>query len=662
MGPTCPPPQQQLPPALQLHILSFLPPNDRALSGRLVSPDAADAHTGRTHCTASLSQPLPPHAAPWAMGAGQQHVRQLPFRHKLQLLCTAAASGSEMNLEVALALLQPSVFPELLQGCYTTSQQDGPTAALDPGAAAVKAGHPQLLRWLLRHCPNRVLPETVLEAAAGHCDLAGLQTAWGLLREGSSSCGGNRNECRCLVLGQGVLNAAAQSTTPDAVAKMEWLLGLDGSGCSLEQSTAAAAASSGDLGRLRWLHNRGCPVGTEDVLLAALQHADLAVAQWLVDEAGCELPQAGTACSAWESLFVASAKSPDCVSKWQWLRDRSALLLSSSPQLLRSLARAVIERGGVEGLQGLLLLPGMGTAEGREMLQRALKQSRSCPRCFAVAMQLQQAGYVLTRNAYDGAAGAGDLAMVRWLACEAGVPTAWMKLDRLIKRWPRDTADGSRDLLQAVQLLVGEAGHRDLNPEAAVLSAMRLDHIATAQYLLQSMPGYLPGAELVRDAVASGCEALLDWLVEQPGWRAALHREARSMYHTALRHRDLCTLTALRRLGVPWGAGDVVAKAVREGCGMPVLRWLVEQGAPVGSTRELRQAVRCGGLGAEEAKLVQRMALRRKLLSTRPLWVVGWAVLWGPLLKGLRWTWPAAAALPWWVWWLGPLPVLHEWW
>ncbi len=38
---------------------------------------------------------------------------------------------------------------------------------------------------------------------------------------------------------------------------------------------------------------------------------------------------------------------------------------------------------------------------------------------------------------------------------------------------------------------------------------------------------------------------------------------------------DLCTLTALRRLGVPWGVPDVVVRAVRE-VATPVsaLRWL----------------------------------------------------------------------------------------
>ena len=104
---------RQLPIALQLHILSLLPPNERALSGRFVCREAWITFSEPQHCTASLSQPLPPHAVAWAVEAGQQHMRQLPFWHKLQLMCTAAASGSEANLEVALALLQPSIFSEV---------------------------------------------------------------------------------------------------------------------------------------------------------------------------------------------------------------------------------------------------------------------------------------------------------------------------------------------------------------------------------------------------------------------------------------------------------------------------------------------------------------------------------------------------------------------
>ncbi len=116
-----------------------------------MSRDAAAALSKDPTCTASLSRPLPPHAVARAEEAGQQHVRQLPFRHKLQLLCTAAASGSEVNLEVAWELLQPSVFPEMLQ---RRNQFASTCVFSDPGVAAVEAGHPHLLPWLVRHCPG----------------------------------------------------------------------------------------------------------------------------------------------------------------------------------------------------------------------------------------------------------------------------------------------------------------------------------------------------------------------------------------------------------------------------------------------------------------------------------------------------------------------------
>ncbi len=74
------------------------------------------------------------------------------------------------------------------------------------------------------------------------------------------------------------------------------------------------------------------------------------------------------------------------------------------------------------------------------------------------------------------------------------------------------------------------------------------------------------------------CEALLEWLVmEHPS--CLTQPEECSPYASAAAIGDLGTLTALRRLGVPWGAGDVVAQAVRERCSAPALLWLAGQGA-----------------------------------------------------------------------------------
>lgn len=103
-----------LPASVQLHILSLLPPNERALNGRLVSPDMAAVLHGPEHCTVSLSQPLPPSAVARAQEVGQQ-VRQWPLSQRMQLLYAAAASGSELSMQVASELLQPGFFLELLQ-------------------------------------------------------------------------------------------------------------------------------------------------------------------------------------------------------------------------------------------------------------------------------------------------------------------------------------------------------------------------------------------------------------------------------------------------------------------------------------------------------------------------------------------------------------------
>ncbi len=593
-------PVVQLPPALQLHILSLLPLNDRALSGRLASPDTAAALTGPDHCTASLSQPLPPHAARWAVEAGQQHVRQLPFWHKLQLMRTAAASGSEVNLEVAWDALQPSVFPELLQhgakvvGLHLTT--------LDPGFAAIKTGHVQLLGWLLRRCPGLLGPAMVLVAAARHSDLAGLQAAWVALRDGhpsrSSSDTGDRP-----VLGQWVLDAAAGSTTQDAEAKIQWVLDA-GQGLALRDSTAAAAAGLGDVGRLQWLWERGCPMGGSEVLQSALEHAALAVAQWLVEKAGCTLPAAADDDRSWSRLFGACVKSPDGAAKLQWLRERGAPPLHADHlELEHALLMTALARGGhVEVLQYLLQQPGLRTERGLRELCKAAAQSGSIP---MVELLRQQAGCVFTPEAYCYAARSGSLAMIRWLADEAGVAPAGLPtgdFPHLMRCWPNDTPARSRGLLQAVQLLVGEAGCRDWNAEGAptgygirriareaVQTAAGRGDLALVQYLLQQAQGYQPGWEVLVAAAEGSCEALLEWLVEQQGCHQRTGRGS-PYFWTAFRG-DLGTLTTLRRLGVPWSELDTVAQAVLAKTGVLALRWLVEQGAPVGPGDEVDQAV-----------------------------------------------------------------------
>ncbi len=123
-----------LPAELRLHILSLLPPNELALGGRLSSKDAAQRFTEPTCRTADLRQPLPKYASSVGWDSAQAVLRQLTFRQKLHVPATAAASGCGANVEIALQLLQPHVFPEVLgtDSSYTWAYDGSP--CMDVGA------------------------------------------------------------------------------------------------------------------------------------------------------------------------------------------------------------------------------------------------------------------------------------------------------------------------------------------------------------------------------------------------------------------------------------------------------------------------------------------------------------------------------------------------
>ncbi len=388
-------PRGQLPAALQLHILSLLPPNDRTLSGRLVSPDAADALAGPQHCTASLSQPLPPHAVPWAMEEGQKHVRQVPYWGKLQLLSSAVSSGSEVNLGVALELLQPTVFPETFQ--RKNVKWSALWGGYDPSEDAVKEGHIHLLGWLMRRLPALVEPVTALAAAAQCRNLAELHATRAAL-QGGPACFASQE------IHQEVLDAAAASPTPDAMAKMEWLLTEGGGTCTLQLSTAEAAARSGDLSRLLWLQSRSCPMDSESVLVSALASADLAVVKWLVEEAGCSLPADGS--STWPPLLRAAVGGVQGVAELQWLQARGApRLQDANIEVLQAGISAAMQNQQVETVRFLLAtLPSSILACCYPAEEAAASNS------IPLAEIVRQFGFLPSPSPYEFAAVKGSLA------------------------------------------------------------------------------------------------------------------------------------------------------------------------------------------------------------------------------------------------------------
>ncbi len=189
-----------------------------------------------------------------------------------------------------------------------------------------------------------------------------------------------------------------------------------------------------------------------------------------------------------------------------------------------------------------------------------------------------------------------NLNVVRWLALEAGVSAAGLQggeMDYLIARWRKGSSADSRDLLEAVQLLVG-AGYRGWDAKYSIDSAIARGDLALVQYLLQQQPGYQLDGRVVEKAAKAGCEALLEWLVEQRGCIVDPHGV--SPYVRAAANGDKATLVALRRLGVPWDVRGVLVPALELGCDLPAFSWLVEQGvSAVGkaeSRKELDKAIR----------------------------------------------------------------------
>ncbi len=337
-----------------------------------------------------------------------------------------------------------------------------------------------------------------------------------------------------------------------------------------------------------------------EVLQSALEHADLAVAQWLVDEAGCALPAAVVDDRAWDSCAHAAARSPDGLVKVLWLQRKWLQQEGARPGTCdwHSLAAISVGAGHVGLARYVLETFGEGAMPSRMVASAAFSGG------IAAVELLLNAGLVDSDTAYSGAANAGNLAVFRWLVHVAGMPTAQFDLFAVVNCWPSDTSAHSRDLLEVVQLLVGEAGCREWDAGEVVALAARRGELALVQYLLQQTPGYRPGWEVLVAAAQGGCEALLEWLVEQhPGCLEGPNADPSPYMHPA-KEGDTATLTALRRLGVPWGAGDVVAKAVRCGYSLPALHWLVEHGAPVGSCEAMEEAAAVSAARGTSAKVV----------------------------------------------------------
>ncbi len=593
---------------LLLRILALLPPNDLALSGRLACKDAAQRFQGPQHCTACLGQPLPSYVAAvgtidvspshaklptptsattaitsapdtrlWFQTSAEEALRQLTFRQKLLLLRRAAASGCEANVEFAWQLLQPHVFPEVLQSSYChILLQRGPQPrgpAPDVGSVAIASGLAHMLPSLAQRCPGLLDPARTLEAAATHCNLAGLQAAWDAVGQRLLEGLGTQPSERSRGFWKCMLAAAAGTSTPNALGKMEWVWEMSrGAGDPGALAHAyGAAASSGDLGRMGWLRGRGLAWRTVGALEAVVKHADLGFIQRMEAKGGY-LPPAHDESWTTASVVSAAAASPrGSATKLRWLAGLGAAL----GQL--DAVKHAAERGDLEAVQ---LLAGHWLADRGapaplpdDALSAAIA-SGSVP----TARFLRQGGCAFSPSAFAVASTAGDLPMVRWLA-EAGCPVTWETIHDAVRVWPRDTAADGQRLLEAIPVLaeaappVGNMGH-------LVPKAVEAGHPwAVLQGLLQ-YGGGVPWPDVLF-AAAAGCEATLRAFTATDAYTESRLTLEFNWYADAAGNGDLSTLVCLQRLGLPLGEG-AVGLAVSRGAPLPALMWLTEHGAPWG--------------------------------------------------------------------------------
>ncbi len=481
---------------------------------------------------------------------------------------------------------------------------------------------------------------------------------------------------------------------------MDWLLehlgGVLRPAGRLPPAAAAAAALSGDLVRLRWMLQRGCDFDARreeyrgeidpefSVLPMAMASAGLEVVEWLVREAGCQLPPpaapaaaAGDAASPQASLvhaqkflnLVGAAAGSGDAAKLRWLRDRG--LLPLHPQLLSYAAQMAATGGRLETLRYLHEQCGLSLSAE---VARDVVSSGNLATAHWVLQQGGRELFADSQAVWTSAAGSGSLDMVRW-ALEQEV-VARDQLVRaaywLVRCWPSE-AQRDSELLSAAQLLFealgspsgtgagssvgvqhgaegggggggggdgggsgggdgdgggggggggdggggGGGGARlpppwdsdsafDFAEQALVFAVQNSSSLPLFTYLHSQLQCSL-GPAVLLEAVRRGCEALVEWLLNHG---CALADDTLQLFTAPMETGDVFTLRCLRRMGVPW-PGALLPEAVRQGCLLPMLQWLVAEGVPVDGEAVVQ--------ALNQAPLAYRLEVASRLFS----WLVG---------------------------------------
>ncbi len=350
-----------------------------------------------------------------------------------------------------------------------------------------------------------------------------------------------------------MLHAALKSKLPGGRGKVLWL--LEHGSCQLTEAAAEHAARVGSIKRLSWLQQHGCPVAGMGVLVTALRHADTALVEWLLDQGGCVLPSDTDTEYGWFYLCWRAAGNGG-VAPIRFLLSRGwaargwALDAAARHKQLAAVQLLVEECGLSPCARALQGAVGSGSIETVEWLWRC--------------------GGRLSAGAYGEAGACGDLAMVEWLATEAGCPCDEAALCKLIRDWPRHTrrrGEAPVECRTAVQTVLEAECTAGMELGSSVLAAAcEQGDVGLVEYLVferglfkEVFTEGVQGPEergqqdaAVFDdaflgAVRGGCEAVLEWLLAlgRPG------REAQAkVYGIAYGNGDYGTMRWLRRRGV----------------------------------------------------------------------------------------------------------------
>ncbi len=429
-----PPEQQQqqqplpaLPNTIIAQALRLLPPEDIALNGRTACKEAAQWLTEDAHRTLHVARPLPLHAATLLASS----IRTLPLKRKLSALAAAAASGSETNVDMVLRALEPCVFPLLLRtGVYHEwfrSEVD------DPGVAAVRSGHAEMLPMLLERCRAAMRLQAVLGAAARYLPLTGtggLQDTWHRLKAVDKH----------LILDEDSVFAGAMAGEGDeeSVGKLDWLVGWEAPTHGeyerdLGRQTAEAVLASGSVDRILAALDCGCPaLGTDKVLEAVLRYGSVENVKTLQGASNLDwrcrfrFPSGlregelnGFWLKRWRPLIGAAAGSGRQAVAKLALMQREGMTAWGPAGCGRAAAAAAARAGNLEVIEYLLQLEGGAAAiQSTPGVVAAAAASGSC----AMAVRLLQLGCPRPdlRECVVAAASEGHLEMLQWLLSKGG--------------------------------------------------------------------------------------------------------------------------------------------------------------------------------------------------------------------------------------------------